>query len=919
MLRANNSQFRAIYLPETFVINESLKLAKGNDGLLWIAHSEGVVSYDSHSIKKYNLEYNINRTIKKLSGGDIIVFNNFQTINFSRFNTLLQRFEDIAIPSDFAKYTIYSSDVDNYNNIYLGTDRGIICYNSDSDKWFALEGFDPGKVTSLLVLDKDRIIAIIDNNISHLERKTFCIYNLVFNKLLSDGQAPLSSLYDASDERIYYGTTANEFLVYDINGRSLVTHAPIGISNVPLRDISDYDDQRLLIATDGLGIYIVNKRTLQVEQHFTYQDPYNYTIASNAIYDIYVDEQKRIFAATYANGVQVLDQKALNYKVIVPRNQSGQPVNTAINAIYEDKFNRLWLGTNNGIYKRENSKWVKFEFADGDNSRNCVILTLASQGHEMYAGGYGKGLLRVNNEALTLEPVIEYNDESNRFLFNIIPDADCGYIWLGALNTNLSRLNLSDKKIEYYGEESSILSILPSDDGLVYYCANYNAYVLDTKTDIVEKFDFDLSIDKQPKVQSIRRYGYMLYFGTTNCSLITYNTITKETKSYLSVLGEDYRNIHSIEIDNSGDVWLATTMGLVYLNLQDGIFRCYSAKGLDNVEAFVRGASHVTTDGEIVFGTLDGALFITPESKKESFPYNSLVSDPQLVDFKVDYNSIFNDTTLLTLDKPLTQKEKLELDYRDNTFSLYFTQIDYSRCQLPKFSWRLYELDSIWSEPSTLNYAEFRDVPPGSYTFELRAYSSLNNSSFSSKKIIIDVKNPWYMSNQMKVLLGVTFIILAFYFIYLAYNMHFRQKGSNETSFLVANSTKTIEEALTSDSAMDSADVFMRKVDNVLKQNISNANFNIDCLCQELCMSRSVFYGRMKQLTELTPTEMLRRIRMEYAAELIKSKKYSIQEVSEMSGFSDSKYFSKVFIKYYDCSPSKYMNTTTDTPSGYLG
>ena len=48
------------------------------------------------------------------------------------------------------------------------------------------------------------------------------------------------------------------------------------------------------------------------------------------------------------------------------------------------------------------------------------------------------------------------------------------------------------------------------------------------------------------------------------------------------------------------------------------------------------------------------------------------------------------------------------------------------------------------------------------------------------------------------------------------------------------------------------------------------------------------------------------KLRLEYASQLLLSKLYTVKEVSEKSGFTDAKYFSRIFKEKYDMTPKKY-------------
>ena len=99
---------------------------------------------------------------------------------------------------------------------------------------------------------------------------------------------------------------------------------------------------------------------------------------------------------------------------------------------------------------------------------------------------------------------------------------------------------------------------------------------------------------------------------------------------------------------------------------------------------------------------------------------------------------------------------------------------------------------------------------------------------------------------------------------------------------------------------------FLMKATDMIKKNLGK-EFNVDNLCLEMGMSRSSLYNKIKALTDHSPSEFVRQIRMTEAATLLKSKKYTVAEVSDMLGYSDPKYFTDIFKKHYGMTPSAYM------------
>lgn len=76
-------------------------------------------------------------------------------------------------------------------------------------------------------------------------------------------------------------------------------------------------------------------------------------------------------------------------------------------------------------------------------------------------------------------------------------------------------------------------------------------------------------------------------------------------------------------------------------------------------------------------------------------------------------------------------------------------------------------------------------------------------------------------------------------------------------------------------------------------------------------MSRSSFYNKVKALTDCSPADYVRLIRMQYAARMLKEGEHSITEIADMTGFCDAKYFREVFRKHFGVSPSEYRGKGT--------
>ena len=108
-----------------------------------------------------------------------------------------------------------------------------------------------------------------------------------------------------------------------------------------------------------------------------------------------------------------------------------------------------------------------------------------------------------------------------------------------------------------------------------------------------------------------------------------------------------------------------------------------------------------------------------------------------------------------------------------------------------------------------------------------------------------------------------------------------------------------------------SEDAFMQQLIQVVEANLSDETFNVKSLANQLNMSQPTLYRKVKQRSELAVVDIIRGIRISKAASLILENRYSVQEISEMVGYSDARTLRKHFTEQFGVSPSKYVDGFT--------
>lgn len=98
---------------------------------------------------------------------------------------------------------------------------------------------------------------------------------------------------------------------------------------------------------------------------------------------------------------------------------------------------------------------------------------------------------------------------------------------------------------------------------------------------------------------------------------------------------------------------------------------------------------------------------------------------------------------------------------------------------------------------------------------------------------------------------------------------------------------------------------FLNKLTQIIGDNISNEQFGVSELAQEVGMSRSNLLRKVKKLTNLSASQFIRNVRLERAMEMLKQTSLNVSEISFEVGFSSTSYFIKCFREYYGYPPGE--------------
>lgn len=130
----------------------------------------------------------------------------------------------------------------------------------------------------------------------------------------------------------------------------------------------------------------------------------------------------------------------------------------------------------------------------------------------------------------------------------------------------------------------------------------------------------------------------------------------------------------------------------------------------------------------------------------------------------------------------------------------------------------------------------------------------------------------------------------------------FRDKEWNDTPEQSPSSAKTLCKK----------SKFSGEVYNLILRHLSDPNLSIDSLSREMGVSRATIFNKIRSQTGLTPNVLIRKIRLEKAAELLCKPNVRVSEIYDQTGFMSGSYFSKLFKEEFGMTPKEFCDKGKD-------
>jgi len=477
-------------------------------------------------------------------------------------------------------------------------------------------------------------------------------------------------------------------------------------------------------------------------------DIFNKNSLSKGVVSSFATGKEGVWIGTEGGGLDLFNRETgqfINFRAILTNPNSL--ASDFIKALYVDRDNDLWVGTDNGLqmYDKGKKKFISY-------IKGSYVYTIAE--------GVG--------------------DE----------------IWIGT-NKSLYKLNKSGKNIKYYEYINSARTSISSANVNTIYKDKKSGIWIGTKTGLnyydrakdcfIQYFhnkDDRNSISNSNITSICEDVDGNLWVGTVD-GLNKYDAKSKCFMHYGEKDGLPNNVITNVVADDKGYFWVTTNSKLTKINpkasaqidlyekpSQPFVLRSYDiGDGLQCIE-FRQNATFKSENGELYFGGVNGFNYFHPDS----IINNANIPKVVITEFKLFNKPVVIGVNNSPLQKQISQTSELTLNYKQSVITFGFVALNYFSPLKNQFAYMMEGFDQEWNYIGNKREATYTNLPAGDYVFRVKASNNDGIWNEQGTSIKITVLPPWWQTWVFRIFIALLLIFTGLGFYYYRVNGLERQK-----------------------------------------------------------------------------------------------------------------------------------------------
>ncbi len=720
--------------------NTAQAMLQTNDGYVWIGTQEGLVRFNGVEFKVFS-----KTTTDAIRHNDVRVLYQDRdgALWIGTFGGGLVRYQD----GQFTNYTVKDGLSNNSINVILQDRQGNLWVGTND----GLNEFTGGKIVIFNRtngLSDNMVRAIAEDREGKLVVAGRNGLDVIANGTPMGPYSPqvlstktVQALFVDNAGSLWVGT---ENRGLDVLNAGKLTHygAPQGLPNAPVHSIYQDRLHTIWVATEGAGFCRL------VSGRFDCYGPEN-GLDDGYVQSIFEDREGSLWVGTETGGINFFREGPLtNYG-------SAMGLQGSPRALVEDPDGTLWIGTGSGLWRMKDGKITPY-LTDKGPANNYVYAMARDHLGNIWTGTHEGGLNKFTGH--TVKTYSKADGLADDWIPAVLEDR-AHDIWVGTF-AGVSRLH--NGKFTNYGSREGLSSnrvwaIHQDHQGNLWFGTDAGLSLFRDGKFI--NYDLQASSHDGPGMGSVvviyEDADHVLWVGTYGGGLKRFQNGRFGGITTRQNLFDD--TIWSIREDDLGNFWMSSNHGIFrakrseLMAVADGTLsqvesQSYGvADGMESSECngFNQSSSWKTKDGKLLFACLKSVVVVDPEH----LPHNPL--QPPVVIESVTINQNENVAPGASV-----LAGAGELDFHYAALSYYAPRKVIFKCKLEGEGF-----EDEWSSPPTPGLAHYTNIPPGQYTFRVKAANNDGMWNETGASFSFYLEPRFYQTRWFKTLFALVLVL----------------------------------------------------------------------------------------------------------------------------------------------------------------
>lgn len=652
-------------------------------------------------------------------------------------------------------------------NVWFGTDDGTLLYYDKKSKTITKQKVSSKSINAIIKSKKEDVLFISTNT---GELITFDIKTLKTKSIFKISDSPVYSIYQDKQGLLWVEPDKHGVLLVNPKAKRVQFFSQQNDATFLQLDhnfgVFEDNFNRIWVKLKGGGFGYFNPKSKMLDFFFNKPGDENQKF-SNIVACLYFDPTGILWMSTNDRGInKVIFQKNVFEQKLLVDSRKNKSENE-IRAVFTDKKNRLWIASKAGKLRvYQNNQEVKNLFANHNDIGIIYTITGDTKGN-IWLGTKGNGLFKAvpanpeNSQYILTQFKSDKNDPysiGSNSIYSVLVDKN-EHIWIGTFGTGINLLKEANGKTLFIKNFKNYPAI--ESNKVRHLTKGYNGQIWVATTNGLVTFNpgnynpNELKFSRYVKVsgdKSSLGSNDVIYMYKDSEGKIWVSTaggglnLVKEINGRLKFKNFSKENglpsdfILSMVEDDKKNLWLATENGIAKFDLKNNIFRNYdSYDGLVKT-GFSESSSLKLPNGNLIFGCRNGYIEFNPNKIENQKITTKMV----FTNFEINNKNSNIKSAEYPLELDINYNNDIQLDYQQNTVSIYYSVLDYRSDNKQLYAYRLKGLDDSWHEVKNQTKATFTNLPPGEYQFEVKCLNPELYTNVPQKTLTFNITPPFW-------------------------------------------------------------------------------------------------------------------------------------------------------------------------------